>query len=126
MQSIADELMVGNYLKKLDDSVFEVTAEDILKIKITNIKLQPIPLTLDWVIELGYIKNHDEEFENNGLIVATFEEINVDRIFLLYKRAIDQPWNKNFVCTIKYVHELQNLNFLIKREKIVLKPCHDK
>lgn len=94
-----------------------------------NFKLNPIPLTKEWIEKLGGY------YANQGCAYDYFFDINKDdRSTTLL--LISEKWNRNAViilregdeelCThlmvVNYVHELQNLYFALTGNELTIKP----
>lgn len=141
------ELRIGNYVfgitdtyvdreDKIDVNVFKVAllAEDVIKLDIgfgtlesyeqkpiisrrLN-ELKPIPLTEQWLLKFGFenVENESIEFilelEEKFLLSIIIED-------LTWAVGYGFDWSRTF--NIKYVHQLQNLYFLLTSEELKLK-----
>lgn len=141
------ELRIGNYVfgmtdtyvdreDKIDVNVFKVAllAEDVIKLDIgfgalesyeqkpiisrrLN-ELKPIPLTEQWLLKFGFenVENESIEFilelEEKFLLSIIIED-------LTWAIGYGFDWSRTF--NIKYVHQLQNLYFLLTSEELKLK-----
>ena len=71
-------------------------------------KINPIPLTEEWLLKFGFVEEFENKFYKNSLAIEVFE--NECIVYL-----------GDFVdLAIKYVHDLQNLYFSITREELEL------
>lgn len=124
----AKEIRIGNlFLTKLphNDDLIRLRiacGEDILAVQRHPIFFQPIPLTIEWLIEFNfeYYKPLDQyriflndvwyEIKENaaGDFLFSFENI--------YDKANHMPPKY-----IKYVHQLQNLYFYLSGEELTMK-----
>jgi hypothetical protein len=71
---------------------------------------EPIPLTEEWLIKLGFEKNITTDLYPT----FSYDIVNVND-------GIVYVLNYGFVNHIKYVHQLQNLYFTLTREELKLK-----
>jgi hypothetical protein len=126
----ANELRVGNLLQGdtiqnvnqgiYSDGVMQITGFGIHQIETGLIKLNPIPLTKDWLIRFGWIYNNETK---------TFEKYpNGDpRLHLIYVPTNNSWTMFNFVLKamiakrIWYVHQLQNIYFALIGEELTIK-----
>lgn len=110
----ANELRIGNYLKESNLIDFiKINITDIECIQRGDINYQSIPLTEDWLLRFGFIKNKFDEFfeiENCQIEIYLFDNESK------YTVCVDSVVNKN----IKYVHQLQNLYFALTGEELTL------
>lgn len=120
---MAEELMIGNYLKTVEFSneYFEVRA--ISKDRLLPLTLVdkdgysvdwrldeaiPIPLTEQWLKEFGFVEEDNGTWQNEIALYEGSEGYNYNASFFEHH---------NFV-TIKYVHQLQNLYFALTATKL--------
>lgn len=113
-----NELRIGNYVS-IPDRNDPATVEQIMKHEITvnefgrffNLKhIDPIPITEDWLIRLGF-KKGDPTPHAIGYFIDRFG------IHYHFKECNWYSWTAN----IKYVHQLQNLYFAITGKELELK-----
>lgn len=113
----AEELRIGNYLlkslksgngRKIND---KIGVQDIVRIyeNIGSFNYEPIPLTDQWIEDLGF-----KEFG-----VYKYKTYYKDHIFL-HKRKRGYVMSKRFK-EPKYVHELQNIYFVLKGKQLIKK-----
>ena len=124
----ANELRIGNLLQRLDGSAFEVGAYNILAINDYPKYLQPnpIPLTEEWLVKLGFEKRKDKTPKIALDIVCVW---NKKQFFFFYESknnfiAIDFLNSDDFgtkTTEIHYVHQLQNLYFGLTGEELTIK-----
>jgi hypothetical protein len=125
----ADELRIGNYLKR--DVFLKVNAQTIVDIWEKKKNYEPIPITEDWIIRFGfemfdYLLDEDEEddftyidyrlpFKNKRFYytLCTSREAFFDFCLKL-------TWVTDAIMLvrIKYVHELQNVYFALTGEEL--------
>lgn len=114
------ELRIGNYLNRaLGVGFFEVTLEDLQIIE-SGSKCTPIPLTEEWLLKFGFVKDfeYDNLYYNTLNVTNGFTTIEVD-----VKHKICLIDNMEVVC--EYVHQLQNLYFALTNEDLRLIVCDD-
>jgi hypothetical protein len=119
----ARELRIGNFVESLGD-IISVEYVDKLLIKgvyhrddIYNTSIQikhcnPIELTDEWLIKLGFKSDGIEWFD--GVICLGIFKYG---LYYLPTGEINYIVGKEF----KYVHQLQNLYYAIKEEDLILK-----
>jgi hypothetical protein len=125
----ANELRIGNYVNvpREDQSPFRIDAFESLSEKFIKVAmvhpehgenfhpltwygedLQPIPLTEEWLLKLGFLKYKGD---NKDFWLNDFEFANdLKWIF----------WRGNILENIKHVHQLQNLYFALTNKELQL------
>ena len=102
----AQELRIGNYLKK--DVVVKIDARSIFDIWEETKEYQPIPLTEEWLLRFGFVSNpYQDRYENQSIHI----ECNKTR-------GVTELWIESMP-HIKYVHQLQNLYFALTGEELI-------
>jgi hypothetical protein len=128
MELTTNELRIGNILAfgkpEFIEEVNYITSKtiglstDLSTDTLTPIGLfQPIPLTEDWLVKLGFekIPNHSEK-------KAMCDFIYGDKMELCYDVDTDSFYLYNWEqLEIKYVHQLQNLYFSLMNKELTLK-----
>ena len=126
----ANELRINNYLRStLTGEIFRVTAEDIVNIQKDSSVAEPIPLTEDWLLKLGfnffnseyggmykidalgstlYLRPFRDGSHLWGLMDDNEDHIQVELLFV-------QP--------IYHVHAIQNLYFALTGEELTINPA---
>jgi hypothetical protein len=120
----AKELMIGNYVKDHLDRVQKVseTRSDAYICYLSNgTKLKyklnttiPIPLTGDWLLKFGFKK------PAHSWICDKFHLSEWDKYPLHWIVSFNKN-NAVIVLKLKYVHQLQNLNFALTGEELTIK-----
>jgi hypothetical protein len=105
----ASELRIGNYVFK-DGEIFSI---QILHISHTNIGIEPIPLTEDWLLRFGFDKKIVDA-EQNFYQVNEMVDID-DKVYWKFYR------NNEGLSKLQYVHQLQNLYFALTGEELTIK-----
>lgn len=116
----ASELRIGNWIVAKDfNKPFQVAANtftDMIQRFIANEQIhQPIPLTEEWLLRFGFIKDDPKWFRKPN----TFPYICCN---LKGEAALE--YNTDFIVPatqIKYVHQLQNLYFALTGEELTIK-----
>lgn len=111
----AHELRIGNYILK-NDKLHYCSWMTIRDIKTQSIeeddKFEPIPLTEEWLLKFG--------FEINETYCS--KKINKTNEFNIM--FFDDGWllcDCDIHCKIKYVHQLQNLFWILCGEELTIK-----
>jgi hypothetical protein len=105
------DLRLGNLVQYVDNGEIKVVSNLVLsflssKIQ-TQVPFEPILLTTQWVINLGFSQITSEYYGKNGFSV----EFGTDGIMFIIG-------DLSFVKEIKYVHELQNLYYSLTDEEL--------
>lgn len=122
----ANELRIGNYVKhQLFDKTITITGDHIQQLEsgMDQDILQGIPITEEWLVNLG-----GEIDENEDLIIfplkvkGTFLTINKYHLhyWIEYSDAHGHIESVG-LGDIKYIHKLQNLYFALTGEELTLK-----
>lgn len=109
----ATDLRIGNlFLVERNDGDFyeTITANDIVELDADPIDdyYQPIPLTEEWLLKFGAVKNIYD--------AKRFDLYGYDLYYLEKDFPIFEGASSKFGVKIKYVHELQNLFYGLKKE----------
>jgi hypothetical protein len=107
----ASELRIGNYVFK-DGEIFSI---QILHISHTNIGIEPIPLTEEWLLRFG--------FKDNRIMLPGDGELEIrlkGNTFHIWP-ADGQTESHNYRNHIYYVHQIQNLVFALTGEELTIK-----
>ena len=119
----AKELRLGN-LTNLGEvkvieypNLFYVVDEDNVSFKSTWAKIEPIPLTEEWLVKFGFVAH--EHYEGNYNIIS-----NSKQRFLIRTRTDVVQIRLNGRPIInkmpEYVHQLQNLYFALTGEELTI------
>lgn len=104
-------------------------------------RLEPIPLTKEWLERFGFIEKADDSYINGfrylKQVTGFYDEIDkdgIDRDGVWMEGIGTYSWKENktlavntFCCgnycsnSVKYVHQLQNLHFALTGEELQLK-----
>lgn len=102
----AKDLRIGNLVKWVDDEtqVIPITATRLINFSVGMEDIEPIPLTEEWLMNFGFIIDYDKgcyfkEFNRSCLYIDSEE-------FIIYIAGDE-------ICTLEYLHQLQNLFFAI-------------
>jgi hypothetical protein len=129
----AQELRIGNYLKK--DVVVKIDAKIIFDIWIESEEYEPIPITEEWVLKFGgemydYLVDDDDDDEENNFTFIEYKLILKNKRYCytvgscpngFFDFCLCLTWHRDpiLLITIKYVHELQNLYFALEGEELI-------
>lgn len=125
----ATEFRIGNWVEFKDKSpTFDYTTLTMscFEGRYIESKFNPVPLTEQWLINLGFKKTIDNEFNpihlkfNNYIHLYADNQDNYSEIYpFVY---IDECSDEIRICdNLKYVHQLQNLYFLLTGEELIFK-----
>lgn len=107
----ASELRMGNLIYNKGNNFFVNPNHLIVMMMDVNHNYNPIPLTEEWLLKLGFETDHIEWW--NGIICLG---IFKDGIYYLPTDQISFRIGKE----IEYVHQLQNLYFALTGEELIL------
>lgn len=123
----ARELRIGNYVdfeygEENRTFGFLTTiegADDLLGIENGNLKAQPIPLTEEWLLKLGFEKYGKTKLYKNtkGRVSVTL----TSNQFGKFSGSSDFLLNDFYYIPIKHVHQLQNLYFALTGEELTIR-----
>lgn len=85
-------------------------------------ELTPISLNEEWLLKLRFdkIENHEALFWQKGYL-RVYMDLFFDKTFNCCKREPSNPQADNFICSVKSVHELQNIYFALTAEELKIK-----
>lgn len=155
------ELRIGNYVKAIQgnfetnkmwikekDHIYsnndcvEITAKGLVDIEDGLIKVEPIPLTKEWLIKFGFYKRLNEAgaynmfayrkkikttwssylyfiIDDENKSISGFDIRDIEAYKYEYKaKQTTYPVNNK---TVKYVHQLQNIYFALTGQELTLK-----
>jgi hypothetical protein len=135
----ANELRIGNLIKGIyhdyDDGIDEeIENETVCKVATLDVSgsvdypiyvysdgeiehfgdFEPIPLTEEWLLNLGFIKKNGYGFIKKDLAGNIFYSVETKEHFMFQYHDLR--------IKIKHVHQLQNLYFALTGEELTLKP----
>lgn len=127
----ATELRIGNYIKRLDDSIFEVNSEDIQMIdkwdSSSFLLPKPIPLTEEWFKKFGFYKDDEYWSKDINDYKYCFKYRDWAKNWAFYQEFTDSPNSHDngvkypVSFDIEFVHQLQNLWFSLQHEELKIK-----
>jgi len=119
----AKELRIWNILfSNLTDRYFNVTANDIVNILNDPNCVKPVKLTEFWLLRLEFKKVHGIEFGN-----TSFFHYENDFFWVYFIKGgfeieiITKNGRFNLFRTFKYVHQLQNIHFMMTGKELTEK-----
>lgn len=129
------ELRIGNYVKFLEESKFNILQVDLNDI--CNIEsdiegvFEPIKLTKEWLIKFGFkeILNPDTYWNAERIYIyreyALFYDetkiYNLDSGDIYYDISYQYRNGHGIIKNIDYVHQLQNLYFALTGKELTIK-----
>lgn len=115
------ELRLGNHIMFSEDgTVFEVTSIDINGMGVRNEDeeiwiehdvFEPIPLTEQWLLELGF-RRHHADYSNDVLYIKNVPNNN-EFEWGVYPNELGSGIQIQYRRKLKYIHELENIYFSI-------------
>lgn len=115
----AEELRIGNLLER-DDEVFAASAYTILLLERNDIECNPIPITEEWLVRLGFEKQYDDYIYDKGNFRMEFIVWADDEPEWKLKRCDGVSFSRHSIIKTKHVHQLQNLYFALTGEELLI------
>jgi hypothetical protein len=113
----ANELRIGNLVYLTDkEKVWEILDGHEIDECDDNLSVDPIPLTEEWLLKFGFI-DLNERCGLNGIyaIIGKRGHINIETMSYC---EIDYEGSVDDIVKIEYVHELQNLFYVLNKEEL--------
>jgi len=113
----ASELRIGNLVEIIQSKkcIYTTIEASCFSVDVEK-NYKPIPLTKDWLLKFGFEENFKQyELQNYGLKVV--KDVN-SNVWICY---VGFPNQFNEICSIKFVHELQNLYFALTGTELEIK-----
>jgi hypothetical protein len=118
----ANELRIGNYIQR-DDEPLEVDSEIIRNFDELDIiliyKYSPIPLTEEWLLKFGFVKQRNEYIKGDYCLTLIYDTTS----WLLAEFDYNTDAFVHIGRNIDYVHNLQNLYFALTGEELNINHC---
>ena len=123
----ANELRIGNIVKPIISRfnekylIIESISFDEINMNFRPYRLdsiEPIPLTEEWLLKLGFTKHHADYF--NDVIYIKNVPNNNEFEWGLYPNKIGSGIQVKNGKLLKYVHQLQNLYFSLTGEELTI------
>jgi hypothetical protein len=114
-----NELRVGVYILYCE-KVFKVDAECISMHWGDDLDdaYRPIPLTKEWLLNLGFKKDVDGSFMKNDISIFLDKRFKTN--LFLQENQDNFKWF-SYECKIQYVHQLQNLYSALTGDELTIK-----
>jgi hypothetical protein len=120
----AKELRIGNLVISPSLNEITVNARWILEqhqCDLSNCEyLQPIPITEEWLLKLGFEMVYISEFRTK-LTHKKEHFIGYDLSHVSDKSMEGFTWYGRYITDIKYIHQLQNLYFALTQKELEIK-----
>jgi len=120
-------------IKSIDENHVGYSKRETVTEKKVPLKLiQPIPLTEEWLVNLGFVSDNHKHHETFFIDISTDERpeiktsidihvMNNYGVAYITDNEMDIDINTCFMRKIKYVHQLQNLYFALTGKELTLK-----
>lgn len=112
-KELAKQLRIGNRVKYIGGQAIVENGEAIMDIEEGLDIAEPIPLTEEWLVKLGFW--HDDYYNSAKRFVSKSPIILIEGNG--YYTLCHYP-----ICKIQYVHQLQNLYFALTGEELTYTP----
>jgi len=110
----ASELRIGNLIIGAFDNTLKVTISQMVNLDNGFESIEPIPLTEEWLLKFGF--KTDNKCWRKDIHIFEYELIKDDEFTF---DVINVECN-NWTVSVKYVHELQNLYFVLTGKELTL------
>ena len=124
----SNELRIGNLVmysngnilfKVIGISEFGIDIENkVEKTYIEYDEFEPILLTKEWLLNLGFKKDVDGSFMKNDISIFLDKRFKTN--LFLQENQDNFKWF-SYECKIQYVHQLQNLYFALTSDELIFK-----
>jgi len=123
----AKDLRIGNLITRHDLGTSEPRIETIIELRKDKVftsgpvtvicdyeDLNPVPITDEWLLKLGFTQDGDEYSKDNFIVRLNRRDLVIE--------GFEYDYNGIVISTeYFYVHDLQNLYFVIKRQELIRK-----
>lgn len=124
----ASELRIGNFVKGgevvwLHQIAIVLGLESGVNYQLHYTTLEPIPLTEEWLSNLGFVIHEEDSKRYFNPHTMFFELRNVTALengFKIIAGYPEKTYFKGISIEIKYVHQLQNLYFALTQTELKL------
>ena len=125
------DLIIGNHISINSGKI--ITVDGISQSEIYNEEyghsscneLKPIPLTEQWLLDFGFVDEGGNDYvltKGEHTLLLTVETDSI-RVYLAHLYGTyDSEYT--YLKDILYVHQLQNLYFILTNEELILKKKH--
>lgn len=116
-----NELRIGNHIRYRNE-IIEVQATDILSAELSPSDFSFIPITEEWLLKFGFIKNdwyNGKHFVLNKYCSIIIEKSGYDKGVWYLGDKSDAYCHR--LKKIQFIHELQNLYFALTGEELLIK-----
>lgn len=109
-----NELRIGNLFQTIGGKERTVDLKELTRIQRIPNLYKGIPLTEEWLLKLGYVKNERVKY------IYDFRPLQLMFTPNGFEYFHSQPYGGNFLI-IKYVHQLQNLYYSLTNKELTIK-----
>ena len=113
------ELRIGNLVDSKLVGGFALRSENLSDFDNGFIELEPIPLTEEWLLKIGFEKSGGKVDNEGDIRYVIFDEIE-STIYVSYGSNFVGNCDSGF-CYIEHVHQLQNLYHALTGEELIIK-----
>jgi hypothetical protein len=120
----AEELRIGNWFKEdtLEPKFAQITAEQILDLYDDPLDdfYQPIPITVEWLLKLGFEKEKSD-IPTFSKVFGLFIEDDYEHCLIINLDADENFYTvfNGVKLILKHVNQLQNLYFALTGEELI-------
>jgi hypothetical protein len=124
----ATELRIGNWVDQPNEGVAKVTSIlNNLQIRTetgyVDKYCKSIPLTEEWLLKFGFFRHH-YDYANDVIYIKNVVD-NTEFEWGVYPFELGSGFIMNKSKNLKYVHQLQNLYFVLTGQELELKESQD-
>lgn len=119
------ELRIGNWVRNKSGREYQIEYGDFTNMAINGTD-DPIPLTEDWLLRFGFVKNEKTKYwvkyaDRQPFGLHIYVHTTGDVICVIGTTDMDgdrQEPNIDYELSVKYIHDLQNLYFVLTGEEL--------
>lgn len=118
----ANNFRIGNVAQDFHRNTYEINNDIMVDIIGGYMKLDPIPLTKEWLDKFGFTYNQTDHFDYHVKPISEIQEtwlmIQSNNMYWIgYGDCMDNDASVVLGC-IEYVHQLQNLYFALAKKEL--------
>jgi Ni,Fe-hydrogenase maturation factor len=107
------------FIIRVDDIAKEIDGQDLIDILRFGYSIEPIPLTEEWLIKMGFEKHNSYYLSPNKSSVEGFVDIlcfDLENLSFI----VDMSEYSGWTVDCKFVHTLQNLYYALTNEELTI------